>query len=83
MATPSFGIYARQTREALGLTLRQVGDYVGVHPSSVSRWEAGLSLPAPGHIARLALVLQWEQEERQWAALLLAGLPAPLTPRAA
>ena len=36
----------KELREARGETLQTVGDATGIDPSSLSRWENGLKIPA-------------------------------------
>lgn len=47
---------AREIRLAAGLTLREVGEAVGVAPSTVFRWEAGQRTPRAAAARYLALL---------------------------
>lgn len=53
----------RQARERLGLSQTQVSCKTGIHPSTISRLEAGKLYPYPGWRARLARALQVPQGE--------------------
>ncbi|MFD7986803.1 helix-turn-helix domain-containing protein [Kitasatospora indigofera] len=48
---------ARALREELRLTLREVADVVGANPSTVHRWEHGVSAPRKAHALRWAAAL--------------------------
>jgi transcriptional regulator with XRE-family HTH domain len=48
----------RSLRERLGLTQSDVARHIGVDPSNVSRWEAGLARPRPRHAAALLALLE-------------------------
>ncbi len=52
-------------RKELGLTQKQVGDCLGLHYRTISRWENGLSTPElnPGDMAKLCNLLQCSIEE--------------------
>jgi DNA-binding transcriptional regulator YiaG len=65
LALRRFGRLARtgrltELREALGLTQSDVARYVGVSPSQVSRWEAGLARPRGRHAVALLELLDGE-----------------------
>ena len=49
-----FGQWLRSERERLGWSQRDVGDRVGRHVTTVSKWERGGSLPPPDVAVRLA-----------------------------
>lgn len=58
------GNLIKQRRDALGLTLEQIGDYVGVSKSTVKKWESGfISNMRRDRIASLAEVLQISPSE--------------------
>lgn len=74
----STGDLIHQRRKALGLTLQEVGDAVGVGKSTVKKWETGLIRSMKkDRIVKLANVLQLEVND-----LLLdeAELPSNCTP---
>ena len=49
----------KSRREELGLTLKEVADYVGVSEGTVSRWESGgIGNPKRDKIGRLAKLLK-------------------------
>jgi len=54
---PGFPARLREARERAGLTLRQLGEFVGINYSQISRYEQGIALPRPGVLVRLAEVL--------------------------
>lgn len=66
-ANHQFASYLRQRRKALGLTMPQIAELVGVSKSNVHVWEAGTFLPKPAILDRLAAALQVSEED------LLAG----------
>ena len=49
------GLKARRT--AAGLTLRQIGETVGVSAQAVAKWEAGTAWPSAGLLPALAGIL--------------------------
>jgi transcriptional regulator with XRE-family HTH domain len=49
---------ARQIRENALLSLADLAKALGVHPSSVSRWETGRSLPRAGVAGRWGAILR-------------------------
>ncbi|WP_435012986.1 helix-turn-helix domain-containing protein [Xanthomonas arboricola] len=49
-----FAARLRNARESAGLTQREVAALVGVNHSQVSRYEAGVAMPRPGVLKRLA-----------------------------
>jgi transcriptional regulator with XRE-family HTH domain len=48
-------------REDSGLTQADVARAIGVHPSQVSRWEAGRVRPRPRHAAALLELLDGDE----------------------
>lgn len=48
---------ARELRTLSGLSLREVADDIGVHPTSVYHWEQGVCLPRGPHALRYARLL--------------------------
>ena len=55
------GEYIKLRRQALGLTLEEVGNFVGVSKSTVKKWETGhISNMRRDRIALLAKILQIE-----------------------
>lgn len=74
---PRFSVMLSRSIAASGLHSSQVADYVGVHKSTVCRWEAGETLPSPGRLVKLSLILRWTEDESATAASLIAGLPPP------
>ena len=66
---PGLGEFIRTTREGLGLTTAQLGDAIGVHQTTISRWELGRNLgPVAHHAPDLANALGAEVEviHRLW-----------------
>lgn len=55
--------YLRDQRRTQALSTAEVAAHLGVHPSSVLRWERRERLPAPAHIHGLAHVLRVETRE--------------------
>ena len=53
--------HVRRIREALGLTQRELGEVLGTHAMTVSRWERGVSVPN-GHPARVLGMLELAAE---------------------
>ncbi len=51
------GARLRRLRQARGLTVEQLSQYVGVHHSTVCRWEAGRSQPLEPYVPLLAAAL--------------------------
>ena len=47
----------KAARQALGLTLAELGNALGVTRQYVQAWEAGRRNPGPKHLAKLAEVL--------------------------
>lgn len=79
----------RQKRIALGMTMKEVADKVGVSEGTISRWESGeIANMKRGAIASLAKVLQlspnsimgWDDDEQESAAPASDNLP-DLTPK--
>jgi transcriptional regulator with XRE-family HTH domain len=62
-----------RARLAAGLTMTQLAMKLGVVPSTVSRWENGVRIPAPDMWPRLAAVLRLDPSLRE---AVLAGNPA-------
>ncbi|MDH2022921.1 helix-turn-helix domain-containing protein [Stenotrophomonas sp. GD03680] len=54
---PGFPERLREARERGGLTLRELGELVGINYSQISRYEQGIALPRPGVLVRLAEAL--------------------------
>lgn len=54
----SMGKRIREKRTAIGLTQKQVADYFGIKPPSVSEWESGGSKPDSAKLASLAQLLK-------------------------
>lgn len=54
---PGFPERLREARERVGLTLRGLGELVGINYSQISRYEQGIALPRPGVLVRLAEAL--------------------------
>lgn len=67
--------YLRARRASRSLSATEVAERVGVHPTSVLRWERGERLPGPTHIHRLARSLAVETAD-------VAGFFDSLRPRA-
>ena len=68
----------RHRRQTLALSPAALAGALGVHPTSVLRWERRERLPGPAHIRRLAAVL--ELSTPQVAGFFdAAGAPAPAT----
>ena len=74
----------RQKRIALGMTMKEVADKVGVSEGTISRWESGeIANMKRGAIASLAKVLQlspnsimgWDDDEQESAAPASDDLP--------
>src|SRR5262249_41997985 len=85
---PGPGALLRALRRRRGLSLAQTARRLGLHPSSVSRWERSEMLPAAGHLEALLDCLDARAEEQialrgAWAGTgpLAAWAPgeAPLT----
>jgi len=57
------GEYLAQAREALDMTQVELAESVEVTAGQVSKWERGLSLPAPRKLAKLASVLKLDLAE--------------------
>ena len=74
--------FARDRREALGLTQEQVAEHTGLPQSSVSRVETGRHLPSVSTLARLAVALglAWRLDVTPGGARIVA---APAEPAAA
>lgn len=53
----SIGQTINELRTARGMTLRQMGDLLGVSPQAVHKWEHGINCPDIALIPRLAQVL--------------------------
>lgn len=53
----------RQARERLGISQTQLAMRTGIHPSTISRLEAGKLFAYPGHRARLARALQVSEDK--------------------
>ncbi|WP_203338515.1 helix-turn-helix domain-containing protein [Nocardioides limicola] len=64
----------REHRISRALTPSDIAEQVGVHPTSILRWERGERLPGPTHIRRLARTLAIETAE---VARIFDGLRAP------
>jgi transcriptional regulator with XRE-family HTH domain len=47
--------------EERGLFQSEVAAFIGVHPSQVTRWVAGIQNPRPRHAARLLELLDGEE----------------------
>jgi len=47
----------RAIRLSAGVSMRQIGDHVGVSRAAVGHWEAGRWTPSPEHAARYADLL--------------------------
>lgn len=62
---PSGGALLRLLRHRAGYTISFVADQLGVNPSTVSRWEASLSHPAPDKWETLMNLLQATPDERE------------------
>lgn len=43
----------REYRQAEGMTLRTLGRRLGVHLTTVGKWETGVKLPSAAHLARI------------------------------
>jgi|TARA_R110002110_G_scaffold179936_11_gene385688 DNA-binding transcriptional regulator YiaG len=54
-APPSFGIWLRAEREALGLFQYSMADALGYSPFTVARWESDQEVPARMNLIRLAI----------------------------
>jgi putative transcriptional regulator len=73
----------RDLREALGLTQTHMGELLGVHGLTVSKWERGKLVPSPHHVA---LMISFHRAHRRdpdigrvvVGALLAAGVAAAL-----
>jgi transcriptional regulator with XRE-family HTH domain len=52
------GAELRKMREAAGLNQAQLGVYLGVHPSTIQRWENGKAQPSIGEARRIAQILE-------------------------
>ena len=52
------GARIKEKRKAAGLTQRQVADYFGIKPPSVSEWESGSSAPDIAKLQALARLLK-------------------------
>ena len=50
-------IYIRKRREALGKTLQQIADEVGVTFGAISQYESGLTMPGADKLPKLAQAL--------------------------
>lgn len=69
----TLGEQIRRRREDQGLTLKELGDRLGVHFTTVSSWERGRSMPGYDAMPRLAAALEvsprdlfgtmWDREE--------------------
>jgi transcriptional regulator with XRE-family HTH domain len=57
MTRKALGEFIAHGREARDMTQVELADKVGVGSGQVSKWERGLSLPAPRKLAKLAAVL--------------------------
>ena len=55
--------FLRDRRKSRSLTAADLAERVGVHPTSILRWERGDRLPGPSHIRRLARNLAVETAE--------------------
>ena len=76
----ALGPQLRELRQARGLTIRAVADEVGVHFTTISKFENGHERPGEQTIRALAAVLIADAE----GLLALAGkVPAELAQRAA
>ena len=51
------GTRIKTARQARGLTLKAVGDVLGIDGRHVQAWEAGRRSPGPKHLAKLSEVL--------------------------
>ena len=54
-APPSFGIWLRAEREALGLFQYSMADALGYSPFTVARWESDQEVPPRMNLIRLAI----------------------------
>lgn len=71
-------------REALGLSVRDVGEAVGCSVGTVRSWEQGNSVPDESLVPALAALLQLDASALRRSATAEAGAPdAPVPPRAA
>lgn len=50
----------KAAREGLGLSLRDVGNALGVVRQQVQNWEAGRFRPGPKHLTNIAKVLKMQ-----------------------
>ncbi len=69
----------RICREAAGLTATELARKVGVTPAAVSRWEAGLDVPASFRLPRLAQALDCSIDQLFGLAPPRDGIVRPTT----
>jgi putative transcriptional regulator len=70
---PTLGATLKASREAQGLSLRQLAALVGGSPSMALRWERGDDVPEPKYLVALARTLDLRSAD----LFLLAGVPLP------
>ena len=54
MPSESYCLYLREHRLKSGLTLVALGEHIGVHYTSIQKWETGISSPTIEHLCKLA-----------------------------
>jgi transcriptional regulator with XRE-family HTH domain len=72
----SFPAEAAQLRESLGLSQRDLAAMLEVDPTTLSRWERGLSVPRPGHQMRWKSTLRRVHHDQA----VFGGEPPPDLP---
>ncbi|MGN6251203.1 MAG: helix-turn-helix domain-containing protein [Marmoricola sp.] len=58
--SPAVAPFLRERRRELDLRTDDLAERLGVHPTSLLRWERGERLPGPGHVVGLARALEVE-----------------------
>jgi transcriptional regulator with XRE-family HTH domain len=77
LRTPVSTNYLREQRLGRALSTGEVAARLGVHPTSVLRWERRERLPAPAHLRGLAQVLRVETREVAGFFDAARGRPGP------
>ncbi|MEV7014130.1 WhiB family transcriptional regulator [Streptosporangium sp. NPDC051022] len=69
----------REFRLQEGFSLRQVGERMGVHSSTIGSWESGRYLATPERLQQYATALGWREQRRKPPRTVNRGAAAPAT----
>src|SRR5262245_46159529 len=75
-SNPSFGMWLRDRRKALGLTRKDLAQRLGYSTETIAKIETGERRPSRQVVELLANYLDFSPEERQGFLRLALGLPA-------